>query len=112
MQSKRFIIHAIYKEGTNVVKPVMANSIKEDILNTMVYDVDFRNHQNFVEMENMYFGAIINCRSCAPTILTIKSSCLAFDIESVKQILLRFPLSKKMRTISDVVTRFRNLVTE
>lgn len=131
MQSEKPKIHVIYKEVTNIVKTIMGCYIKENILNnTIVYDIDFRNPRNFMEMEDMYFGAMINSSSCAPNILNpIKKRCLAFYIESVKQILSRFPLknsvfsklefidpqvviSKKIKTISDVVTHFPNLVTE
>lgn len=129
MQSEKPQIHVMYKEVTNIVKTIMEFYIKEDILNKgHVYDIDFVNPRNFLELDNMYFGAFIHASSCSANILNIvKKQLLKFYIESIKQILKRFPLKnsifsklefidsnvvmgRKINSIADVAVHFPNLV--
>nr|CAI5846293.1 unnamed protein product [Callosobruchus analis] len=129
MQSEKPLIHVIYKEVTNIVKTLLECYIEDNVLsNNNVFDIDYMNPHNFLPIESMYFGAYINTSSCSPNILrSIKLKCLEFYIESVKQILTRFPLknsvlaklefidpkiviNKKIKSIADVANEFPNLL--
>nr|CAI5863200.1 unnamed protein product [Callosobruchus analis] len=129
MQSEKPLIHVIYKEVTNIVKTLLECYIEDNVLsNNNVFDIDYMNPHNFLPIESMYFGAYINTSSCSPNILrSIKLKCLEFYIESVKQILTRFPLknsvlakldfidpkiviNKKIKSIADEANEFPNLL--
>nr|CAI5822412.1 unnamed protein product [Callosobruchus analis] len=126
MQSEKPLIHVIYKEVTNIVKTLLECYIEDNVLsNNNVFDIDYMNPHNFLPIESMYFGAYINTSSCSPNILrSIKLKCLEFYIESVKQILTKFPLknsvlaklefidpkiviNKKIKSIADVANEWR-----
>lgn len=102
--------------------------IKEDVIKSIsVHGINFENPCNFLVIEQMHFGAVINSSSCPPNVLDyVKKWCVQFDIESIKQIFLRFQfvkhwnlywstsgyLKKKIKTITiaDITTHFPNLV--
>jgi hypothetical protein len=67
--------------------------IKEDVIkNNALYDIHFKNPHNFEPLENMYFEAVIgNCSLKGNILHDLKIKCLYFHIESIHQILLRFP---------------------
>lgn len=130
MQSEKPKIHILYKEVTNIVKTIMECYIQDDVLKSnTLSDIDFRNPRNFLAIDNMYFGVYINGSSCDKSILKrVKLKCLDFYIESIKQIITRFPLKKsifakiefldpnnvlnrKTNTISDIVILFPNLLS-
>ncbi|KAB0793694.1 hypothetical protein PPYR_13314 [Photinus pyralis] len=127
MQSEQPQIHTIYKEVSNTIKTIMECFIKDSIMSKLnVYEIDFQNPRNFQNIEEMYFGAVINSSANSETLLQIKKQCLQFYIESLKQILSRFPLkdsifskldfmdpetvvNRKVKSIADVVSHFSNL---
>lgn len=131
MQSEAPQIHILYKEVTNTVKSILECFIRQDVLNSVViYDIDFKNPRNFLELKDMYFGAAIHNSSYNLQALdNLKKYCLQFYIEGIAQILKRFPLKnslfskfefitpsivmkKKIRSIADVSAHFPNLVLE
>jgi hypothetical protein len=72
--------------------------MQETVLNkTSVYDIDFKNPRIFLSIEEMYFGAYIQTIQAEPQILhEVKIKCLHFYIESISQILSRFPLKNSV----------------
>lgn len=131
MQSERPKIYIIYNEVITVIKTIMDCFIKEDILNkNNVYDIEYKNPRNFLELDKMYFGAAINLSDQDSTILQpVKLKCLEFYIESINQILSRFPLknsvlkkleflnpdnvmNRKIASISDIFVHFPNLIED
>lgn len=128
MQSEKPQIQVLYREVSTTVKCILECFIRQDVLDkTNLADTDFKNPRNFVNLNNMYFGAFINSSNIPDTNLqNVKKRCLSFYIEGVKQILSRISLkesvfqklvfmdpenvrNKKIISISDVVTYFSNL---
>lgn len=70
--------------------------IKDEVIRKFnICDIDFKNPRNFMAIEEMYFGVALNTSGCSLNVLQqIKINCLDFYIESVNQILTRFPLKK------------------
>lgn len=128
MQSEKPQIQVLYREVSTTVKCILESFIRQDVLDkTNLADTDFKNPRNFVNLNNMYFGAFINSSNIPDTNLqNVKKRCLSFYKEGVKQILSRISLkesvfqklvfmdpenvrNKKIISISDVVTYFSNL---
>lgn len=131
MQSEAPQIHILYKEVTSTVKNILDCFIQPDVLNSApIYDIDFKNPRNFLDLKDMYFGAAIHSSSYNPQALdNLKKYCLQFYLESIEQMFKRFPLKnslfskfdfispstvmkKKIRSIADVCIVFPNLISE
>lgn len=97
MQSEKPQIHKLYKEVTNILKTFLDCFIKPNILKNAIYDIEYRNPQNFLDINDMYFGSAISASQADKSILkAVKIKCLDFYIESVKQILKRFPIKNSI----------------
>lgn len=128
MQSEKPQIHKLYKEVTNILKTFLDCFIKPDVLKKNIYEIDYNNPRNFLDINDMYFGAAINASHDNKSILNaVKIKCLDFYIEAVKQVLLRFPVkdsivekfqyfdpehvkAKPINSISDLTSHFPNIV--
>lgn len=129
MQSEKPKIHKIFDEVVCTLKTIMECFIRPEKI-TNVYEIEYKNPGNFLNINDIYFGASINTSQVDNHILhSVKIKCLDFYIESVKQILLRFPLknsilekikfidpkvvkSKTIFTISHIALLFPNLIEE
>ncbi|CAG9828139.1 unnamed protein product [Diabrotica balteata] len=98
MQSEKPQIHIIFEEVAATVKTIMDCYIKDNLLNNHdIINIDFKNPRNFRPLEDMYFGATINSSNLALNLLKeVKLKCLEFYIESIEQILKRFPLKSSV----------------
>ncbi|XP_050316342.1 uncharacterized protein LOC126750689 [Anthonomus grandis grandis] len=128
MQSESPKIHVIYKEVARTVKTILDYYIKDEYLNANIENIDFKDPRLFLNLNDMYFSAHINSADLEKNRLDmVKLRCLDFYIESVEQILSRFPLknsvfqklefldpevvkSRKIRSISNFSMLFQNLI--
>lgn len=129
MQNEKPQVHKIYIEITSTLKTILQCYIKPDVLRKDIYEIDFANPRNFLNIDEMYFGASLTNSQIDKNILkSVKVRCLDFYIESVKQITSRFPLknsliekmqffdpevikTKKKTFISDVAMSFPNFTS-
>lgn len=130
MQSESPKIHILYKEVTKALKTILDFYIQDEIIrSTSIDTLDFKNPRNFLQLDEMYFSAEINSSSLEKNRLErVKLNCLNFYIESIQQILTRFPLkdslfekmefmdpetvkSRKIRSIGTISKLFPNLLS-
>lgn len=98
MQAEHPKIHVLYPNICQILKTLFDCFLKRDYLSvTSIENVDFKNPRNFLKLEDIYYGALVN-----NTILNenlnheqlnlFRVRCLDFYVEACQQIVTRFPL--------------------
>lgn len=98
MQSEAPTLHVLYKNVCNALRTLYdCFLIREYISSTPIEDIDFRNPQNYLPIENCYFGASVNITIANQNISGeqlhfFRLRCIEFYIEACIQVTTRFPL--------------------
>lgn len=99
MQAESARIHILYSHICASLKTLFDCFLKRSYLNaTNIEDVDFKNPHNFIDINDMYFGAkaldtmLTDSNLSADQLNLFRTRCLQFYIEASEQIIHRFPL--------------------
>lgn len=115
MQSESIKIHTIYSKIENMFRNLTDCYIRHEYLQkTATEDIQFRNPQNFTEIEHIYLGAHIMASISNNTtglnqggLLEFRKRCLDFYIESCRQIYNRF----KFRDSTAATLKLLNMIS-
>lgn len=140
MQSEKIKIHTLYRRIESTFRNLVDCYLKPEYLEkTATEDIQFRNPNNFVQIENIYLGAHVMAAISNKTtgldegrLEEFRKRCLDFYVESCRQIYNRFRfrdsaqvtlkllsmispeevLSKKHISIAPLAAKFSNLIGE
>ncbi|XP_072381987.1 uncharacterized protein [Diabrotica undecimpunctata] len=110
MQSQSPKIHLVYSKICSTLKTLFDCFLKREyILDKSIENIDFRNSRNYLDLEQIYYGARVQNIFYNHTDLTPEQKhlfqlrCLDFYIESCNQIVKRMPLeSNKLKELSNI----------
>lgn len=135
MQSEKPKLHLIYKNICNILRTIFECFLKRNyLLSTSLENIDFKNPRNYLEIEDIYFGAnilkyISDHNLSKDQLHFFRLRCLEFYVEACNQIVQRFPLknnplskfifldptivkSGSIQSIVDVAILFPNIISE
>lgn len=110
-QSETSEIQNLYAQIERLLKIIMSNFLKNEILKCELNLIDYKNKINFLETKNIYLGTFANnliekSNLNNNEILNITNNCINFYIELCDQILKRFDFSDKFKSLTTINPSF------